>query len=465
MKIIKILFWLFLYFLVLIVGSDNAVLTGRLLTVLLFIYCLYCLIWENYFNIFALLCVFPIVGLNVRFIDFLPFFRFEDTIGFLILPLALIFKSVDNLRENYDYKFVTLVFSFTVVIVISCFWGYVTKLSVFSPRDFTALFLQVKWGMIILFAHRINWNQEKIENLVLTLLITFGLSALVGILQGFGVEFSIVLGKSFWAHAHHAENLHLGGRVTGTAFGPPQYATLLIIAITFTVSVIIFMSNWIRFLAYLVFNMTVLALFFSGSRGGIISVGFIILLTLIIAWNRIPIVLKFSYGIFSVVSLIFLIMNFFYYSSYLSDFVHIIRNPMDEVTIIGRLKQLRQAAELFLVSPIFGYGPHKYKNFGATHMEWYYVATRYGIFGLIWLIAFYQKTISIGLTLFRQKQSENKLFEMVGLIIILSFAGLLVYNFNGLTFSRIQTPNLFFPLLAIGLSLINQHLQSDNNTI
>jgi hypothetical protein len=314
--------------------------------------------------------------------------------------------------------------------------------------------------LIAVFAQRLIWTPEILKDFFVVICIVFGTSALFAIMQAFNVDLAINICQVFFA-SENVEELGRMGRQIGAGYNPNNFAKMLMMSYCVIFTVMFFFKKY-RFLLLMLILTIIISIFSSGSRSGNTALIVVTFLILFLTLRKVSLLERIFFALVILPAFYFIFEEFFYMSNYIQNFFDILRNPYTDESFARRWQiGLPGSLEIFYTSPIFGIGPAKGSFQGFVDSEYYYILSRYGGAGIIWLFSFYFLVINNFYKLFKRSLGQNIEVKITGISFLVLNIGVMVTNIANNNIGGVPiVMSLYFTLLAIAYSYSSQILNS-----
>ncbi len=325
--------------------------------------------------------------------------RIDDMLSFLLIPIFILVKP--NFRVN---RLVKSYFLVLLLMLFSTFYGYVCKGVPFSFRDFNELFRMFKPLLILIL---VDYCDLKLLSNKLFVLIKFG--AIFLVLIGFFEYFNIFGFRKLLSFLYSSDRFDdlSRARVVLTAGDPNIAAALLLYFVIYCLQLALL--NIDRFRCVVMLVLLLVVLFMTSSRTSIVI--FVAILLTSMYYHRQNNKL-FNISVLTILVLVFIFtINYFQYL--VLGFTTF--SEGSNTSMLLRYQQWSIAYNLFLSSPIFGWGPAKAIHSTIVDSEHLLLLRRYGVLGYLFVLNF---LFGYVLVFFRNRKKIHKLNPQFKTIII-----------------------------------------------
>lgn len=416
---------------------------GIIFTSLLFFYLILTQFKLYDFHLLVTLIFLAILFPSVEISPSFPRIRIEEIIFYAFFPILIITRLSKSKLEKDGLQFLKLYSFFLGLTIISTIYGKVFLQVPVGFRDLVEIITLGKYLVAFIGIYLMNFSDSEIKKILWIVLIAVLISGVFGLLQFFGI-FGI---DSYTAPLYLLERVHIvNQRLTGTYKNPNTYSVILVIAHLITTTLLFFEKEKLKkFTLVLSALFLLICLLFTGSRTMIAAYGLITIILLLILFSSKN--LRFS----SIMLIVFFLsITFFIGFSILSE--DILTRLESGVDVLGdesfgmRIIIWFLNLKLFLVSPVFGWGPAKDFFTTVVDNEFILILRRYGILGFLSYLMIYL------FPLYKSFKSLNHKKEELKIISIIFFTSILTLLITCLTNSilhNIQTMDFWIIMLAL----------------
>ena len=338
---------------------------------------------------------------------------------------------------------------YMITVYLSITFAVIFKGQIFSLRDLME-FVKI-FQYFIVFYIAFNLSNVNINKVIIASVLMLWMSAIFGFFQRYNV-----LGVNLWLTPLYTSDHHLRdvtARIIGTTADPNEFGLLLIIAIMLTFSLAI-LSSGVKekvfyFISFIVFST---ALLFTLSRTSMICVILGITYILIAKYPRIVGLKKTIINIVPIMIVITIsaLILFSFAPDTLLQRISYIGDRHYDMSWAVRLHIWEENFNIFLRSPVFGWGPGKASMSQVLDSEWLLLLRRYGIVGVTIFVAWFS-TIHIYLN--RIPLRKNGYFSSMVVALNACLIVFPVYMINLVAFHNLQIMPLYFLYLGLAFSV------------
>lgn len=400
----------------------------------------------NFYHLVILLLFLSIIAPPLRLSGGIPDIRFEEFIFYGFFPFILILSNQTWDFKGYSTYFVWAYIAFMGSMFISTLYGGLF-LSVPITLGDTFNFVTVgKYLLAFFVIYHFSFSEKQLHRLLYIILLFLILSGFLGVLQYYGVMgLNTVLGPLY----NPTRTYMVTERLIGTFHNPNTYSFILTIGITIASCLLyfervpgrkVFLSLTLAFFIFLVL--------ITGSRTGVGSM--IIILTCITLYNS----YKQGYNVFKILGIFTLVTAAILGLITLVSAELLIRyisgiNITTDASLMMRLIVWYLNFELFLDSPILGWGPAEAIHASIVDSEYLLTARRYGIIGLFLNLLFYFIPVRAA---FKKYKPGTSIYDVWSQVVIFSTILFLIGNVTNPIFHEIQAMDFWIILIAIFFS-------------
>lgn len=353
-------------------------------------------------------------------------------------------------RRSPIYKWFVLI---VVSVLTSTLYGAFFKGVPLVPADFWELGKPILYLLIFLFVMRLSPSESFSRKIFVFCMIVFVLSTLVGFMQYFDVGGINDTLSPYYAPTQ-MRGLIVHGRIVGTTSNPNKFGALMVLAASLALSgSLAFSRFWDRLACLVLLSVFITALVLTASRTALVA--------LVATTSTVVILFVFGRGFRRKIARIFLV-------AVVVLCVSILGFQFVPEKILGRFAQLENISEassfrarvekywkpnfeLWLNSPLFGWGPAKATMHTFVDNEWLLFLRRYGILGSLILAGFFiqafvqlSRTREEGVTCVGRALSLSMQGSLVGWAIFMMAAEL---------YHDMQLMSVFVILLGLSFSV------------
>jgi len=396
-------------------------------------------------DLLIVLVAFIILLPPIRISNSVPEIRFEELIYYLFFFTAIILIIIKKKIIINNFLVYILLYIIGSMFLSAIYSQLILGIG-FTINDSFEFVKIIKYLVILILLSNLSYRETFIKKFIIIIIFSITLSAIIGIMQYLNL-FNI---NSHITPLFTISQLsNIDNRIIGTTANPNDFGIFLISGIILTQNQL--MVNKKKKLLYLLAIIIMLfAVILTVSRTTIIS--------LIIA-ELVFLFLVFSKENFSKKGLIFIIIFSFIVAiiiiKYASDYF-ITRmssgiNINEDMSFFLRVISWEKNINIWLKSPIFGWGPAKGIHISFVDNEYILILRRYGIVGIFGYLAFYF------VPLFEMsKVNFNKLIDcekvLIGTMKVMLIV-FLIFNITIVTFKNIQLMDLWMIMISIFYSI------------
>lgn len=385
----------------------------------------------------------------------LPLIRPDELLIYLFCPLILLDGGFSSSFHTRSLTFIKIYGLFLLAFLISTIYGkYFLDVPV-GRRDYFEFVTTFKYLLVFMVFSKITITEIQVKKLLHFILLLILISGVFGLLQ----YYSLFGFDTLTAPLYLQERLHIfDNRVTGTFKNPNTFSSILLIGHIIALSIFLFTRNIIeKYYTFVSILGIVILILFAGSRT-VLFIYFLITIALLTIGvftsgiNKKQITLLIS----------FLVIGFFISVSFLSyEIIVRLESGLDflgDESLGLRFLVWFFNFQIFLDSPIIGWGPAKDLHPLVVDNEYLLILRRHGVIGLFIFLGFYLYPLKTSLTYFWVNRTSPYYFDLVILFIIISFG---IANItNGLFFSS-QVMDFWVVLLGLYFA----HLKFDRTDV
>lgn len=399
------------------------------------------------FLLFASILLPPVTALPG-----LPDIRVEELFFFLLFPLLLLRKSKKDYDPFLKYFFYALL-AFGAAVFVSIYYGKFVLGVPLSLSDHFELLKVFKLFVVVLVISRLNLSQKNIYILLYVIVFSFLLSAVIGLMQFYGILGFDQITAPFYA-AERIYDVH--NRMMGTFYNPNTYGTALTIGAIVSLGLLFYEKKASR---RIFLFLTVILLAFSialtQSRTAVVVVLFAFTLITLLNFIRKQFSVKNLLIILIVTTIVLLGITGLLADQILVRFMAL-GDISEDMSWKMRLLAWYLNLTLFSESILLGWGPAKMIHTTIVDSEYILILRRYGLIGFSFYILLY--FIPLLRSYMIQKMGGIK--ELIGQIVFVSTTVFLIANITNPLFHEIQFMDLWALLLGIFFAV---SLNSENN--
>jgi len=384
------------------------------------------------------------IGPLIKIFPSAPMFRPEQFLVFSIFPLFLIFR---DLNPTSQVRFFLKWFIFFQLIqTISLFYGYFILDVNIGVKDFIEIFRVFSYGLTIYVVSTMSFQKASVQTIIYIILYLFIASSLIGLFQYYGVlGFDRITAPLYFPGRIH--DVH--DRMMGTFVNPNTYGSF--VSIGSIISLGLFLNEErrkIKFYTLIAFFLLTATLLLTVSRTALVSylAGLSALILLFgiskgLKWYKILFTLL---GISTGLLFIGLLLAGDIWSR-----LKTILNFMEDLSWQMRLFAWYINLQLFLESPLIGWGPTFHQFTSTVDSDYILILRRYGIIGFLVYISFYLLPLYYAIINLKRKKFSGVLNQ----IFIAASIALITGNIANSLFHEMQF--MSFWSVFVGLVFIN----------
>jgi hypothetical protein len=399
------------------------------------------------FLLFASILLPPITALPG-----FPDIRVEELFFFLLFPLLLLQKNKKN-QDSFLRYFLYALLAFGGAVFVSIYYGKFVLGVPLSLSDHFELLKVFKLFIVVFLISRLNLSQKNIYTLLYVIVFSFLLSAIIGLMQFYGILGFDQITAPFYA-AERIYDVH--NRMMGTFYNPNTYGTALTIGAIVSLGLLFYEKKTNR---RIFLFLTVILLAFSialtQSRTAVVVVLFAFILITLLNFIRKQFSVKKLLIILIVTTIVLLGITGLLADQILIRFMAL-GDISEDMSWKMRLLAWYLNLTLFSESILLGWGPAKMIHTTIVDSEYILILRRYGLIGFSFYILLY--FIPLLRSYMIQKMGGIK--ELIGQIVFVSTTVFLIANITNPLFHEIQFMDLWALLLGIFFAV---SLNSENN--
>jgi hypothetical protein len=377
----------------------------------------------------------------------IPDIRLEEIFYYGLFPIIILNYVNYNLKGDAK-KFIYAIIIFMGFMLISTLYGRIFLNVPVIPGDIFNFFTIGKLILIFLVFYHFDYSKTQLTSLLYAIVILLTISGFIGIVQYYGVfGLNSILG-----------NLYVPGkpyivtqRLVGSFHNPNTFGFILTLAVIICTSLFFHEKHNTlrRVLLLLAIGYFIFLIFLTASRTA--------LGTLIIVIISLPFYYHYKRDISLFHSLFFILIIgscmgiIIGYLSY-----DILRRYISGLAITSDLSFLMRIIawylnfQIFLESPIIGWGPGQAIHSTVVDNQYLIIARRYGVIGLITHLFFYYYPVKLSFTSDWSRDSIEEVWNQVILFSLLTF---LITNLSNQIFYEIQVMDFWMILMGIFFSI------------
>lgn len=425
-------------------------LSGSVITLFIGLLSFFLIILKNKVKISVgnfLLLIIPLIILlpPIRISPDLPSIRFEEILFYSVFSTIIIVELVKKMIIVNNFLVYILLYIIGSMFLSTVYSQLILGIE-FTINDSFEFVKIIKYLIILLLFSNFKYSEPFLKKFIIIIIFSITISAIIGISQYLNL-FNI---NSHITPLYTISQLkNIDNRIIGTTANPNDFGIFLISGIILTQYQV--MLNKRKNFLYLLAIITMLfAVILTVSRTTIIS---------FIITELIFLFLLFSKENFSKKGLVFVIVFSFivaiiiikYASDYFINRMSSGININEDMSFLLRLISWKHNINLWLKSPIFGWGPAKGIHISFVDNEYILILRRYGIVGILGYLAFYLTPLY---EMFKIK--FNKLLDCEKVLIStmkIMLIVFLLFNITIVTFKNIQLMDLWMIMISIFYSI------------
>lgn len=396
--------------------------------------------------------VLTFIGPLIEIFPGLPSFRPEQFLVFSILPLLVFIK--DKKPNEPIFLLLKWLLLFQSIQMFSLFWGYLVLDVNSGIKDIIEIIRVFSYGLTIYAIGKMKFDQTVFRKLLLLILALFIISSIIGLLQYFSIAgFDRITAPLYFPGRIHDVN----NRMMGTFVNPNTYGSFVSFGAILALGLALNERNKkIKAFSIIGFFILTATLLLTTSRTALIS--FIVGLASLIILFGISKGLKWYkiLFIFIIISIFSFVIGFLLAGEIWARLKTVL-NIMDDLSWQMRLFAWYVNIELFLISPIFGWGPTFHQFTPTVDSDYILILRRYGVVGFTVYLSFYIVPIYHS----AKYLISNSFNSTISQILIASSVAFLVGNIPNSLFHEMQLMSywsVFIGLCLSSFSLRNKRL-------
>lgn len=403
-----------------------------------------------YANILFLLIALSILTPPLQISTGLPRIRLDELLIYGIFPLILTFNFKTTRFEGPAKTFLTLYSVFIGCVLLSTVYGKVFLSVPVGTRDFFEIITILKYALLFatVYTFRIDLSPKKILYFILAVIL---ISGFFGLTLYFGtLGFDRIFGELYLQDRVHI----IDDRLTGTYKNPNTYSAILVFGHIIGLTLFLLESRPGRKPVILA-GLLLISMFmlFAGSRTMI--VGYLIATVLVfilasyksdLSKKQLVLILT-SLGIGIMVTVSFLSYEIMIR---LQSGIDVLSDESFALRVLAWYLNI----QLFLQSPVIGWGPAKDMVTTIVDNEYILMLRRYGVVGLIAFLSFYLYPLRIAFRKFRSSTMEAD--STLHIVMICTICTFLLANMTNSVFQDMQVMDMWVAILAYYFFYINR---------
>lgn len=394
-------------------------------------------------HIIYLLIALAILAPPLQISSSLPSVRIEEIVIYAFFPLILI-MNLDKLTLSEAAKsFVKLYCGFLFLVLASTLYGYFILDVPASVRDLFEVFTYSKYLLIFLTLHTFQLATEKVPHILYFILFTVLISGIIGLLQYFGVfNLDAITGPYYLQDRIHI----ISDRLTGTYKNPNTYSAILVSAHLIALGLFFFHQRKERkTLLLLCVAMLAILILFAGSRTMIAAYLLVTVIMILIGASTA------GYNKFQIVTLISVLGISFLIAVSMISYSIIVRlesglDIFSDESFAMRMLAWYLNFQLFLESPIFGWGAAKAIHTTVVDNEFILILRRYGVIGLLAFLSLYLHPL---ITAYKNLKADTKIMMLFSSVIFTIIITFLLAGLTNTLFHNMQVMDLWIIILSL----------------
>lgn len=407
------------------------------------------------------LLIFAILFPPIRLPFGIPAVRIEMILFIIVWVFLFLYYSSDGLTIKFYKLNVMKWFAlFAFSIVLSTVYGAFFLDQILSGRDFFEPFKLLLLLLVFVFISNTHFSIQELDRIYKYSLIIFICSALFGFTQYLNIANINDWITPYYAPAHQMRGLLVHGRIVGTTANPNQFGAMMVLASSLAFSgALFFKKNKLRFFAWICLGVFMLALVLTLSRSAALSL--VVALTFIY-FIRYPSTMGIGRFIKKFIPICFLLTIIVYILMQIApDTVWArlsgILEVAEQTSWQARVRMWEYHYDLWLKSPILGWGPAKETMGTIVDNEWLYLSRRYGIIGvtifLFWWFSFYRGLVYV------MKRADSDVTIVLSIALQATLIAFAVFMLASAIYHDLQ----IMPLLMLFLGLTYTQLRKAKN--
>lgn len=407
----------------------------------------------NILHFAYVLIFFAILAPPLKISSSLPLIRIDEILIYLFCPLILLTTKSKQSFHSSANTYIKIYLLFLGIFIISTLYGKYIKDVPVGRRDYFEFVTSIKYLLVFLSFSKISISKVQFKKLLYFILLLISTSGIFGLLQ----YYSVFGFDTLTAPLYLQERLHIfDNRVTGTFKNPNTFSSVLLIGHIISLSFFLTTKNIIeKYINFIAIILLVVLLLFAGSRTVLFIYFFITIVLLLLG------VLTSGVSKKQITFLIaFLSIGFILSISFLS--YEIILRLQSGLDILGdesfglRILVWYFNFQIFLESPIIGWGPAKDLHPLVVDNEYLLILRRHGIIGLLIFLGIYLFPLKVAVQNFWHNKVAPYYLDLIILFIIVSFG---IANITNSMFFSSQVMDFWMVLLGLYFA----HLKSDDS--
>ncbi|MFY0685230.1 MAG: O-antigen ligase family protein [Balneola sp.] len=390
-----------------------------------------------------LIVLFALLAPPLNLSSSLPLIRPDEILIYIFCPLILLNGFKKNTHDPRAIIYIKIYSAFLLVFIVSSIYGVLFLDVPYGKRDFFEFVTTAKYLMVFFVFSAITIDQHQIKKILHYVLFLILLSGIFGLLQYYSLFGLDTLTAPFYLQ----DRLHIfDDRITGTFKNPNTFSSVLLLGHIIALTRFLFSKNLAeKYYTFFATLILVVLLLFAGSRT-VLFIYFLITLSLLVLG-------VFTSGVSKKqLSLLigFITIGFLLSISFLS--YEIILRFQSGIDILNddslslRFFVWFFNFQIFLESPIIGWGPAKALHPVVVDNEYLLILRRYGIIGLISFLGIYLYPLKISFSRFWKKKRTPYYFDIIIASIIVSFG---IANITNGLFLSAQVMDFWIVLLGL----------------
>lgn len=380
----------------------------------------------------------------------LPNIRIEELFFLLVFPL-LILRKRHKKHDLYVTFFFYALIAFSISILISIYYGKFVLGVPTSLNDHFELLKVIKLFIVVFALSRFNLSNKNIYNLLYVIVFSFLLSAIIGLMQIYGILGFDQITAPFYA-AERIYDVH--NRMMGTFFNPNTYGTALTLGSVVSLGLLFYEKKpGRRFFLIATVILFAFCIALTQSRTAVIVVIFAIIVITLLNFINKQFSVKYLIIILGLTTVVLLGIAGLLADQILIRFMAL-GDISEDMSWKMRLIAWYLNLTLFSESIMFGWGPAKLIHTTIVDSEYILILRRYGLIGFSFYILLY--FIPLVRSFIMQRMTGIK--ELMGQIIFASTLIFLIANITNPLFHEIQFMNLWALMIGIFFAIpMNNH--------
>lgn len=396
-------------------------------------------------DLILILITFTILLPPIRISNSLPAIRFEELIYYLFFFTAIILIIINKKLIINNFLVYILLYIIGSMFLSAIYSQLILGIG-FTINDSFEFVKVIKYLVILLLLSNLSYQETFIKQFIIIIILSITISAIIGILQYLNL-FNI---NSQITPLYTISQLgNIDNRIIGTTANPNDFGIFLISGIILTQNQLIVNRNK-TLLYFLAIIIMLFAVIMTVSRTTLLTlvIAELIFLFLLIHRHNFPKKVLILFTMFFFVVGIFIIK---YTSDYFITRISSGMNIGEDVSFLLRLISWEKNINIWLKSPIFGWGPAKSIQSTIVDNEYILILRRYGIVGILGYLTFYLFPLY---EMFRI--NFNKLLDCEKILINSMLVMLIIFlffNITIVTFKNIQLMDLWMIMISIFYSI------------